>query len=315
MINLLKQLRIEFELKRLQKEQPETEEPLCVMNDRVFKLMLASETEDSREALKSLLSACTRREVLNVEVLNNELLPVHLEGKSPRLDIRVMFNDGDIANLEMQISLSSDNIKNRSSLYMSMLQAAQGKKGKKYGEIKSVYQIFFINDVLFPNSSKIPRRYGLREEKEHDLLTDTTEVIYYELPKLERKAEEYFAGRLKLESLSNEEKWCIFFKYHHEKQAKRLISELCEKEEGIMRAEKEAKKIKRNLSRYFEEMGYIKNEWDIHDRIASARRESMAEGKASNQISIAKNLIKKGFPIEEIAEITELPIEDINKLI
>jgi|GEM_PF-2926043 len=308
MIRFLKQLLIEFELKRLQKDKNvQPEEPLCVMNDRVFKLMLASETEDSREALKSLLSACTRRKVLNVEVLNSELLPVHLEGKSPRLDIKVMFNEGDIANLEMQISLSSDSLKNRSSLYMSMLQAAQGKKGKKYGDIKSVYQIFFINDILFPKSTKLPRRYGLREETEHDLLTDTMEVIYYELPKLEKKADEYFAGRLELESLSNEEKWCIFFKYHHEKQAKRLISELCEKEEGIMRAEIEAKKIKRNLIKYFEEMDQIKYEWEIQDKIDAACRKievELADTKAE-LADIKAELVDKDAELQRLRELLE----------
>ena len=114
------------------------EERLCLMEDVVFKIMFSSDTDNSREALRHLLSACTRREVTKVKVLNNELL------------------------------------------------------------------------------------------------TDSTEIIFYELPKLEKLFKDCLAGKVGTENLSVEEKWCIFFKYHHEKQAKVLINEICVKEEGIM---------------------------------------------------------------------------------
>jgi len=126
------------------------------MDDVVFKIMLASDTEDSREALRSLLSACTKREVTNVKVLNSELLPVHLEGKMPRLDVKVTFNDGEIADLEIQIDKSSDDLKKRSIQYAAMLHAGNLKKGALYKEVKRVYQIFFVNRILFPDSNKFP---------------------------------------------------------------------------------------------------------------------------------------------------------------
>jgi len=49
------------EMKKYLKEKAGQGDPLCVMDDKVFKLMLASESEDSREALRNLLSACTSR--------------------------------------------------------------------------------------------------------------------------------------------------------------------------------------------------------------------------------------------------------------
>jgi len=261
-----------------------------------------------------------------MEVLNSELLPAYLGGKMPRLDVKVTFNDGEVADLEMQLNNSSDDLKRRSSQYTALLQAGQAKRGKYYKEIKRVYQIFFINDNLFPESSKFPRRYGYREEKEHDLLTNVTEIIFYELPKLEQLVKEYFADKTGTsqrsfqctETLSAEEKWCIFLKYRHDQQAKQIIEELCIKEEGIMHAEKQVSKISRSYLKYLKEMDDIKDEWDRQDRQEAARRKGHAEGHAegleAGKLEIARNFSKMGIPIEQISEGTGLSMEEIEKL-
>ena len=250
--------------------------------------MLTSGTQDSYKALCSLLTACTHREVSDVKVLNSELLPMHLGAKSPRLDVKVTFNDGEVANLEMQFCKTVDNLKARSSQYTSMLQAGMSIRGKNYKEIKRVYQIFFLNFELFTESTKIPRRYGYREETEHDLLNNQTEIIFYELPKMERLVKEYFEGKAETKNLSNEEKWCIYIKYRHEEQAKSLINELCRKEEGIMHAEKEVVKVDRNFLRYLRKMDDFKDkierfyiEKTAHDK---GHAEGHAEGHAKGEL-------------------------------
>ena len=187
MKNIFYHLKSLKELRKFFKEKAEQGDPLCVMDDKVFKLMLTSDSEDSREALRYLLSACTKREIVSVQVLNSEILPAYIGAKSPRLDVQATFNDGEIANLEMQMSRTEDDLKDRASQYMSMLHAGQAKKGKPYMDAKKVYQIFFLNFILFPGSDIFPRRYGYREETEQDLLTDTSEIIFYELPKLEQR--------------------------------------------------------------------------------------------------------------------------------
>jgi predicted transposase/invertase (TIGR01784 family) len=203
-------------------------------------------TEDSRIALQSLVSACTKRDVSKVRVLNSELNPARLDGKPVRLDINVTFNDGEIANLEMQIEKTGDNLKNRAAYYAAILLANQANRGQDYKDIKRVYQIFFLNSVLFKQSEKLSRRYKFMEVEEHDHLTELTEIIFFELPKLERLVKEYFAGNLSLESLSEDEKWCIFLRYRDKKQVKPLINELI-RQEGLMRAEKSLEKISRSF--------------------------------------------------------------------
>jgi len=249
MFNLLNFLKFLLE-RRFSPGETLSDTPLNVMDDKVFKKMLASDTEDSRIALRHLLSACTRREVTAVKVLNSELLPVYHGGKSSVLDVRVTFNDGEAANLEMQMNKPNDDLKKRAVHYSTALQYSQARKGSLYKDVKRTYQIFFVDQILFKESGKLPRRFSYREETENDLLTDAVEIIFYELPKLEQRVKEYFSGKTEIDKLSNEEKWCIFFKYHHEQQAKPLIEKLCKKEEGIMHARKQVEKLPRSYLRF-----------------------------------------------------------------
>ena len=49
-------------------------------------------------------------------------------------------------------------------------------------------------------------------------------------------------------------------------------------------------------------------------KIRAEKKSGLAEGERSNQLKIAKTLIAKGFEKNEIAEITELSIEEIEKM-
>jgi predicted transposase/invertase (TIGR01784 family) len=326
MNNLWKTYRFSRGLKKLAEENAAQNKPLCVMDDIVFKIMLASDTEDSREALRHLLSACTRRAVSGVQVKNSELMPARLDAKTTRLDVHVTFNDGEAADLEMQICKPADDIKTRAVIYTTMLLSGQTGKGHEYREIKRVYQVFFLNCILFPDSGKLPRRYYYMEEKEHDRLTDITEIIFYEMPKLEQRVQDILAGKADTESLSEEEKWCIYLKYRHEDRTAKLIERLYRKEEGIMRAERAAAKIDRDYEKFARKMAEMKNSMDAAARRNDIRREGLAEGlaegmekgiaegQAKSALEIARKMKKAGRPLSEIEEFTGLPAETIEQL-
>ena len=310
--------RLSTELKRMARENAAQGKPLSVMDDLVFKAMLTSDTDDSREALRSLLSACTHREISEVKVVNNELLPPHLDAKSARLDVNVTFNDGEAADLEMQIGKSDDDLAARSALYAAMLLSAQSKKGNPYKAIKRVYQIFFLNCVLFPQSNKLPRRYHYREETEHDKLTEAVEIIFYEMPKLEQQVRAVAEGKNRVKTLREEEKWCIYMKYRHEERVEPLIKELCREEEGIMRAERALSKVDRDYAKYIRDMNIAKNRMDRASDIYNSRlegiKEGKAEGKAEANLEIARKMKTMGDSTEKVHIITGLPAEIIEKL-
>jgi predicted transposase/invertase (TIGR01784 family) len=177
-----------------------------------------------------------------------------------------------------------------------------------------VYQIVFLNDILFPRSGKLPRRYSYREESEHDRLTEAVEIIFYEMPKLERRVQDYLEGKTDTETLREDEKWCIYMKYRHEQRVLPLIEELCQREKGIMRAEKEMVKVSRDYRKYAREMAIVKNEIDHASFYRSGLADGNAEGQIEAKLEIAQKMKAIGRPLLEIAEITSLSPETIEQL-
>jgi predicted transposase/invertase (TIGR01784 family) len=306
--------RLSRALKRLARKYAAMGKPLNVMVDIVFKALFTADDEDARAALRLLLSDCIHRPVQNVRIMNNELIPEYLTGKTVRLDIHVTFNDGEQSNLEMQVGRSQDDLKIRASIYAARLLGAQVKRGKQYREVKRVYQIFFLNCVLYPKSAKVPRRYLTLEETEHDRLNEVTEIILYEMPKLEEQVHRFLAGQDRLENLPKEQKWCIYFRYKQNEKLAPLITELCRQEEGIMRADRALKKMNRDYDHWARQLFREKAEMDYNSGMANAREEGLAKGRQEARLETAGKMKNLGLSVEQIAEVTGLSRKDIENL-
>jgi predicted transposase/invertase (TIGR01784 family) len=158
----------------------------------------------------------------------------------------------------------------------------------------------------------MPRRYSYREETESDRLSDTTEIIFYEMPKLERKVRKMISkiAEVKTKDLSEEEKWCIFMRYHHKKRAAELVEKLYQEEESIMLAQKAVNGISEDYLKFIREMAETKDRLEIGQRVHDAEKKGMTKGK----LEIARKLKARGQPLEEIAEVTGLSLETIEKI-
>jgi predicted transposase/invertase (TIGR01784 family) len=266
-------------LRRQARENVKQGLTLDILSDFVFKTLFTADDEDSREACRLLLSACIRRPVASLSIRNNEILPDYLTGKTIRLDIHLTFNDGDEADLEMQMKRTGDNLKVRATIYAAKLLAGQAKRGEAYAKVKRVYQIFFLNFILFPGSEKIPRRYTMQEEDEHDNLSDVMTVIFYELPKLERIVQECLTGKRELAVLPAELKWGIYFRCRNDKKMGPVIEELCREEDGIMKAERALKRISREEEQWARNLFREKASMDYASGLYDARQKGLAEGR------------------------------------
>jgi len=286
--------------------------------DIVFKTIFSGKDEDSREALRLLLSGCIHREVRDFRLQNTEMLPSFLMGKVFRLDVHVTFNDGEQADIEMQVNRSDDDIKARSLLYGSRLLESQVRRGERFKDAKRVYVIFFLDFILFPQSNKVPRRYVLMEEEEHDRLNELIEIIYCEMPKTADAVKEFFEGKETLKNLSAEQKWCIYFKYRSEEGMEPLIAKLCREEEGIMRADRTLDKIVRSRERWARWLFWDNQRLVYNSDMGAARDKGYAlgeeKGRIARQEEIARKMKAKGYKSEDIQDITGLSAEEIEKL-
>jgi predicted transposase/invertase (TIGR01784 family) len=267
------------ELRRKARENAAQGVPLDILSDFGFKSLFTADDEDSRDALRHLLSACIGRPVASLTILNNELLPEYLTGKTVRLDIHLRFDDDEMADLEMQFEPAKDDLKTRSVFLAARMLSGHGKRGQSYKQIRRVYQIFFLNFILFPGSDQVPRRYFMQEEHEHDRLSDVVSSIFYELPKLKKVVREYLSGEKDVSVLPADQKWGIFFKYRNSKKMAALIGELCQKEEGIMKADRALKKISRDEEHWARTLFREKAAMDYRSGMYTAYQSGLEESR------------------------------------
>ena len=231
-----------------------------------------------------------------------------------RLDVHVTFNDGEQADIEMQVNRSDDDLKARSLLYASRLFESQLGRGERFKDAKRVYVIFFMDFVLFPQSARVPRRYVFMEETEHDRLNELIEVIYYEMPKTADAVREYFKEKETLKSLPAEQKWCIYFKYRVEEGMEPLIDELRREEEGIMRADRALRKIERDREKRARRIFWDNQRLVYNSDMDAAKEKGRMEGRMARQEEIARNALAEGASIEFVQKITGLDLDTINNL-
>ena len=155
-------------------------------------------------------------------------------------------------------------------------------------------------------------------------------IMLYEMPKLEQKANAILAGKGDISGLPEDEKWCMYMKYRHVSQAKKLVEELYRQEAGIMRAEKAVNGISRDVVKMFREYSKEKARLDrgqeIYNMKRDARIEGRAEGKAEGlaegkaeglvegkaeglvegRIEIARKMLAEGSTIDFVQKITGL---------
>jgi predicted transposase/invertase (TIGR01784 family) len=172
---------------------------------------------------------------------------------------------------------------------------------------------------LIPESEsrKSPRRYGLREETEHDLLTELVEIVVYEIPKLAETVKLWLNKSIKLEELSGEARWCIYFLCKAEREMEPVVRELCRVEEGIMKAEKALNKVswseRRWANKYMKEKREMDRRSFLDEMKEQAHAEGFEEGSAKKNREIARNLKALGVSVEKIAAATGLSVDEIEK--
>jgi predicted transposase YdaD len=158
------------------------------------------------------------------------------------------------------------------------------------------------------------------------------------MPKLEQKVQKILEGKAEVETLSEDEKWCIYMKYRHEERTAELVEKLYRKEEGIMLAEKSVRGIDRDYLKFARKMAEMKNSMDEAQRFYDAKEkvkeevreevrkdllkelreevlaEGLQEGQAKKTLEIARKMKKAGMPVSEITEFTGLSAESLEQI-
>lgn len=273
-----------------------TERYINPFTDFGFKRLFGE--EPNKDLLLDFLNELLKEElgvIKNLTYLKNEHLGTTEIDRKAIFDLYCENEKGEKFIVELQ-KTKQNFFKDRTVYYSTFPIKEQAKRADWNYELKSVYTIAIL-DFVFDEDKNQPDKFRydvkLKDNETNKVFYDKLTFIYLEMPKFKKTAEE-------LETRF--EKWLYVLKNLN--RLDRVPDVLREKIfDKLFEIAEIAKFNQEQILSYEDSLKYYR---DLKNSLDTAK----AEGKAE----VAINMIKKGYPLNEISQITDLPIEEIEKL-
>ena len=280
-------------------------------NDRTFKEVFLN--PNNSDLLKALLEFILKIKIDKLEIKKTELLSGNVNIKDKRVDAIV-----HTGNKKIEIEINSQNkdyLHTRSTAYICNIYQSNANVGDTYNEDTDIIQVN-LTWGLGRNNDEM-KIYKIMNEKGelyvknfiiYEINMDYYDKIWYSKNEEEIKKNQYMImldlDKKELKSMPKDK---IVDKYitnvtivNDDPEFQKYMSE-----------EEDKKKIQNSLLSEAKEEGISQG---ISQGYTSGINDGISKGENKKSIEIAKNMLKKNMPIEDISDITGLSIEEINKL-
>ena len=258
-------------------------------------------TELNKDLLISFLNALfnDKLEITDLTYLNSEHLGEGITDRKAVFDVYCQLSNGSRIIVEMQ-KAEQLYFKDRSIYYSTYPIREQAPKGKWDYRLEDVYTVGILNftfpDGEYSDDSMI-HEIKLKDVEDNHVFYDKLTFVYLEMPKFNKKEEELVTMFDKwLYALSNLARLLERPKALQE----RIFTHLFEQSEVARFTPEE-----RN-----EYVASKKDYWDNYSIVTT----SYNKGLAKSRIDTAKKMMEKGYPLEDISDVTGLTIEEIRSL-
>ena len=295
--------------------------------DLTFKKIFGEHPHLVKSLLNALLPLDEGKQIEHVEYMPVELVPENPGKKNSIVDVRCRETGGRHFIVEMQMNWNNE-FQRRVVLNASKAVVKQLDEGEDYTLLQPVYSLNLINDVGFDaGPDEFYHDYAIVNVEHTDRIIEGLRFVFVELPKFkpqtiaEKKmavlwlrflteideATEQVDAEL-LENPDTAEALQILEKsaysegqlYAYEYFWDAVVNERVAIEGGYKRGRAEGRAEGR--------------EEGLAEGRAEGRAEGLEEGESKERIKTARKMKEKGFPIEDISDITGLSIEEIAAL-
>ena len=281
--------------------------------DFAFKKLFG--TEANKELLISFLNSLLdgKEKIENLTYLNSEHLGTTETDRKAVFDVYCENEKGEKFLIEMQ-KAEQQFFKDRSIFYSTFPIREQAQRGDWDYRLKAVYTIGILN-FCFDDSDPeyFHHEVKLMDTKTKEVFYDKLSYIYLEMPKFTKTEDE-------LENLF--EKWLFAIRHLPDllERPKKLFEKVFER----FFEQAEIAKFNRQERQEYEDSLKAYRDWysvmetakkkSRAEGLAEGRAEGLAEGRAEGVRSTALKMKEEGFDNEMIAKITNLSVEEIEKL-
>ena len=282
-------------------------------NDVAFKKIFGTEKNQDIliHFLNDMLVFKAGKPITKVSFLKTVQDPEIAAKKTSIVDIMCTDEVGNQYIVEMQVAEGDGFIK-RAQYYAAKAYSSQLKVAEQYHTLKEIIFLAITNFIMFPEKKDFKSDHVILDKvtNEHDLKDFS--FTFLELAKF-KKSKEELDGVI--------DRWCYFFKYAEETSEKDL-QEVVGKDLIIQRAYEELNKFSWSEEELLSYEAVIKREMDhqailskqYNDGLAEGEARGEARGKIEGSKNIAKAMLEEAMDINIIAKLTNLSIEEIEKL-
>jgi len=273
--------------------------------DGVFKTLLTH--PDAAPVLRDVVESFLHFPVVKVEVRNVELPIADINEKRERFDVNCTVDDGSQLSVEMQSeAMSGDSIgtnhkvvKSRAVYNLCDLHSGQSGRSVRYDKLMRSFQMTLCGYTVFPERKEFVRRFSFRDEDGTEL-SDAVGIIFIELTKLGDVINK------PVEAMTGEELWSVFFAYGADQQYTELLDKMIAARGEI----KMARELLQTISRDENERARFRS----RRMFRIDMEHSLLVAGDERAFAIARNLLKRNRPVDEIMEDTGLTREELEGL-
>ena len=205
-------------------------------------------------------------------------------------DIMAYLDNGEVLSIEMYKQFSLREF-NKSLAYISRKFSNQFKRGKNYQNARKITSLNLIKTNHYKSNESLMNGFSLIDKFDYQVTQNTCLEMY--LVKLDR---------IKNIVYNQDERFIRWLKMINAKDMKELKD--IAKEDEIMES----------AITLMEDFLNDEEMQDEFDKITDIEYYAEEKGARNNQIKTAKNMLKKGYPIEEISSLTNLTVKEIKNI-
>ena len=291
--------------------------------DLTFKKVFGEHKELLISFLNALLPLPEGKEIVTLEYLPSEMVPVNPDKKDTIVDVRCKDKDGRQFLVEMQMYWT-DAFRQRVLLNTCKAYSLPADRGEKYSELKPVYTLSLVNDIAFPElPDDFYHCYLMTHSKYKEYTIDDIEMIFVELTKfkpdtmLDKKMAVLWLRFLTEINEHTKEVDKELLSDDNVAKAVSLVEESAYSDAELWAIDRYWDSVSRERTALSEK--YLKGEAKGREEgraegLAEGEKKGREEGRKEQAYEIARNLMAIHLPIESIVKVTGLSEDEIASL-
>lgn len=282
--------------------------------DLTFKKVFGEHEDLVISLLNALLPLRADEEVIEVEYLPAELVPDNPLRKNSIVDVRCVDAVGRQFIVEMQMVWSPEFLQrvlfNSAKAYVRQLD-----KGFDYSLLKPVYFLNLVNDIFEPQLPEYYHYFKLVHEEHTEKVIDGLHLVFVELPKFTPH------------SMSEKKMQVLWLRYLTEIKdgTEKIPQELLDNAEtgkaiSVLETSSYNDAQLASYDKFWDTISIEKTLYNSGERkgreegLMEGEAVGMEKGRAEEKRKIASGMKQAGIPLETIAVITGLPLEEVKSI-